>query len=48
MRVVSWNIRGMGFKTEKGREKWDTIVKGEFFRGVIILLQETKIMEEDV
>ena len=38
----------MGFKTEKEREKWDMIVKGEFFRGVIILLQETKIMEEDV
>ena len=48
MRIVSWNIREMGFHTSKGRKKWDSLISEGFFRDVVVLLQETKIIDEDV
>ena len=48
MRVVSWNIRGLALKSSKGRRKWETIVNSDDFKGAIVLLQELKIIEEDV
>ena len=48
MKVASWNIQGMGMGTDKGREKWAFLKKGECFRGAIILLQEIRLNEGDL
>ena len=47
MKVVSWNIRGLGLGSPKGKAKWERLGKVMCGDNTVMLLQETKIIQED-